>query len=161
MSFKYVFQLKRLVLHKDLCNELSTSTRKDAKNFSMTDSEWTAAKDVVQVLEPFKVATDMFQKEQFVLSDFYRVWLGLKIQLRSFSEDKLAKELSIAMEPREEALISNNALLGCIYLDPRFNFVLSDEHKRLAKAYLEKIYCHMEKMRNHEDGFDSNEGALI
>lgn len=124
---------------------------KDSKSYHLTDNEWREVEDIVKVLEPVKIATDMFQKEQFTLSDFYRTWLGVQIKLKGFSELKLARDLLSAMEKREEALFSNNALLGCLFLDPRLSSILTADQKTAAKLHLASLHRHLIALKNGND----------
>lgn len=48
----------------------------------------------------------------------------------------LADDLFLAMEQRQGKLMGNAAFLGAVYLDPRFNSLLSEGDCSIAKAHL-------------------------
>lgn len=72
-------------------------------------------------------------------SDFYKVWLGVKIEIKNINSS-IAKNISDIIDRREKILLSNPVLLSALYLDPRFQFVLKNEEIVIAKNHLKSLF---------------------
>lgn len=47
-------------------------------DFELSDNEWSFIDKLVEALEPAKVVTTKLQKEDLIMSDFYRQWVLCK-----------------------------------------------------------------------------------
>lgn len=100
------------------------------------DFDW-----VVLYIDAFKntyEATLTPQQEQLVYSDFFILWMELKLKCEK-SQNCITKNLLAQLKTRECKLLQNEALLSAIYMDPRINLILTDQQKMLAKQSLKRI----------------------
>lgn len=94
---------------------------------------------IVDTLQPLTEATLKLQSEELTLSDFYGIWTHCKIKLRNlknFFADILYNQLS----NREALLIEIDSLVGAVYLDPRYQILLSTSQKVQAVQHLKNIW---------------------
>ncbi|XP_017468782.1 PREDICTED: uncharacterized protein LOC108360849 [Rhagoletis zephyria] len=101
------------------------------------------------------------QSEQYVVGDFYRDWLSCELELHDLgSTVSYAAQLHDAMKSRKQSLMSNNAFIAALYLDPRFNFrgslMLSPQQKVNAENHLIKTYENMLRMESSENSMSSS-----
>lgn len=54
--------------------------------------------------------------------------------------------LKECMIEREKMLFENKVVLSCVYLDPRFNFLLNAQQKTIAVLHIYELYTKMETM---------------
>lgn len=108
----------------------------------LSDSEWIDVQKIVDVLShPYQV-TQLLQKNDFTLSDFYAAWLELKLRLQH-SNHKLAKCLVECMSALKHNHLLQNPLMHCsIFMDPRIkcDLVRDLQKSYVTKAYLSKLY---------------------
>jgi len=83
-------------------------------------------------------ATLKLQDKNLVYSEFFVVWMELKLKCEN-SHNLIKKKLSAQIKIRESKLLENEALLAAIYMDPRVNCMLTNYQKSLAKTNLKKI----------------------
>lgn len=100
--------------------------------------DWQYIEDYIGAFKGAYDATLKLQQEQLVYSDFYKLWLELRLQCEQ-SSNHLAQILLKFLKIREIKLLENESLLAAIYMDPRINLILTDEQKMLAKQNLKKI----------------------
>lgn len=100
----------------------------ETKNVKMAQlllKKWSDFKEIVAVMRiPYK-ATIALQKQDLTLSDAYGIWLKINIHLQAVAKKRLCKTnfatcLSKALDERKKTIFNNPAMLGAIYLDPRF-----------------------------------------
>lgn len=111
----------------------------------MSEEEWEALRLIVNILQkPFRV-TELLQKINYTLSDFYAAWLQLKLYFNNLASknNDLARCLLRAMnKPQHDRLLQNPLLLCSVFLDPRVKgILLKNRDKTLAtKMYLAKLW---------------------
>lgn len=111
----------------------------------MSEEEWQALRLIVNILQkPFRV-TELLQKVDYTLSDFYAAWLQLKLYFNGLASknNDLARCLLQAMnKPQHDRLLQNPLLLCSVFLDPRVKgILLKNRDKTLAtKTYLAKLW---------------------
>jgi len=76
------------------------------------------------------------------LEIFFLIWINCKLEV-SKNTSKLAKQLYRELEARETNLFENNAILCAIFLDLRFNVILSAEQKDICISLLTNIYSQL------------------
>lgn len=91
--------------------------------------------DIARTLKPAKLATKRLQEEQLLVGDFLEAWLRCKIDTKSINSSP-AQSLYTAMEQREENLFNSPAILCRIFMDPRWQLLLSNEQKLVAEEHL-------------------------
>lgn len=129
------YMLERLLELKEFCNE----HQNEDQDLYVEESLWQFMLDFKSVFKPLKVATLKLQEEQLPFSDFYKVWLGVKIEIKNINSS-IAKNISDIIDRREKILLSNPVLLSALYLDPRFQFVLKNEEIVIAKNHLKSLF---------------------
>lgn len=138
-------QLKSLLDCRAICQlgEFKQLTKNRKKKLHLlSDSEWIDVQELVDVLtHPYQV-TQLLQKNDFTLSDFYAAWLELKLRLQH-SNHKLAKCLCDSMGALKHGHLLENPLMHCsIFMDPRIkcDLVRDSQKSYVTKAYLSKLY---------------------
>lgn len=139
--------LERLQTLKDFCDVM------DEKDLKLTESEWINIQNILNVLLPAHKASKTFQIEQLTLSDVYCTWTKCKINLDSMN-NAYAKIIVNAMNQKEEHFMSE-PMLACLYLDPRFQIMLTELQKQQAKQHLFRLYVHMDKLEKNIVEVDS------
>ena len=85
-------------------------------------------------------ATIRLQSRAVTTSEAYAIWFKCKFHL-SISENTFSKSLHSAMEKREKSLLSKwGATMAAVYVEPRYQNLLTASDKDLAKTNLEKLY---------------------
>lgn len=80
------------------------------------------------------------------------------------SDGKYSPELFTAMESREPNLLKNAAFLAAIYLDPRFQCLIDEPQKDLAKLHLTALWKRimaLESSHKSWDGFSNQDQAEL
>lgn len=113
----------------------------------LSDSEWSCLQDIARTLKPAKLATKRLQEEQLLVGDFLEAWLRCKIDTKSINSS-LAQSLYTAMEQREEKLFNSPAILCGIFMDPRWQLLLSNEQKLVAEEHLLLVWQRLESLRS-------------
>lgn len=108
--------------------------------YQLGDDIWTALPGVVEVLGVFAEKTKEMQKEDLTLSDSYGIWLSLVVRLKNMSHIPLATSLLQRVEKRMLYLMQDDVLIAALYLDPRYQIVLSDTQKINAVQHLSNLH---------------------
>lgn len=127
--------LKGLLLYQRFCNE-------NLGKSSLTKDEWIKIQNIVTVLTPIYTATIQLQESQLLLTDFYKLWLNLKMEIES-TKTSTAETLLDCLQLREDQILHNEILNAAIFLDPRIKRLLSREQKDRAKKHLKSVAMRM------------------
>jgi len=127
--------LQRLLQYKEFCND-------NLEESQLSEEDWTTIQDIIKVLNPVYKATITLQRSQLLLGDFYKLWLNLKLQVKTINSSA-AKVLLHCLEARESKILNNEAVNAAIFLDPRLKRLLSCEQKAKAKKHLKYIAFRM------------------
>lgn len=148
-QFNMLFRLRELrwfcVKYENVTTELRLS-----------EATWDNIDKLLDALKPLKILTRQVQSVQMTLSDFYGHYVKCRLLLSKNLENEYAQLFSKSMKLRE-AFFTNNILLAAVYLDPRYQVLLSKEDKRSAQKHLSLLY---KKIHPTEDPGDSG-GNLI
>lgn len=103
------------------------------------DFDWNFVQNFVNAFQHLADCKLKFQREQYILGDFYRDWLTCELELQDIKfTNCYAALLHEAMINRKEKLLEHDAFIAALYLDPRFNFegsiMLSEEQKAIARV---------------------------
>lgn len=112
---------------QDFCKNLAAAN----KIFYISGPTLEKIKEIVKVLQPSKTATVRMQSEQLTMGDFYGIWMQCKIDTNKIS-CAMSRRLISEMEKREKQLFTNEAFLAAIYLDLRYQIILSSNQKEQA-----------------------------
>ncbi|XP_065321241.1 uncharacterized protein LOC135928713 [Gordionus sp. m RMFG-2023] len=126
--------LERLLSLKDFCNDFIIG----ACEIILSEDDWNQVKELTSVLVPLKITTLRVQAEQLCLSDFYGIWLRCRLELgrlTSYFSNEVLENTKI----REQQYLQNSVVYASIYLDPRYQVLLSSEQKQMAIDHLEDL----------------------
>lgn len=121
--------LERLVDLKEYCSQ----TPGEALYVSPTT--WDALNDLITSLKPAKILTKVLQREQLTIGDFYYHWSKCYLETSRLYLP-LAQFICKYIKIREKQLMLNPTFVSALYLDPRFNVVLSADEEALANKHL-------------------------
>lgn len=71
--------------------------------------------------------------------DFYKEWLNMKMDMEEISLSVDVNVLNI-IKIRETTLLNTPTLIACLYLDPRFKFILKPNEIEQAQNHLIELY---------------------
>lgn len=112
--------------------------------------EWEAIENIVTILGPFNKYSKKLQSETVTLSDLYGYWMLLRIKI-SKKDDELSKQLLIEMNGiYHKTLTENPAVIGAVYLDPRYQRGLGVK-KSLAVTFLSDLYEKIIRVETDDD----------
>lgn len=105
-----------------------------------SDDEWTELEVCVKILQfPFRATLDM-QNAQYTLSVFYGTWFTLKMNLEELKRFQLAEDIIEGMSKREKGLLDTPPMLCNVFLDPRYQIMLSMEEQDIAIEHLRNLH---------------------
>lgn len=87
----------------------------------------------------------VLQRADYTLSDFFGDWIRMKRNLRNLPH-RFAQYLLSSLERREGPLLNHTLMLSTVYLDPRYNFLLTVQQKETAKAQLLVLWRQIDRM---------------
>ncbi|CAK9294250.1 unnamed protein product [Gordionus sp. m RMFG-2023] len=128
--------LERLISLKDFCDDFIIGSCE----IILSEDDWNQIKDLTRVLVPLKITTLRLQSEQLCLSDFYGIWVRCRLELEKFTSS-FSYEILENMKIREQQYLKNSVVYASIYLDPRYQVLLSIEQKQMAIDHLDDL-CH-------------------
>lgn len=141
---------KRILELKAFCCESS----KDIKELYIEDSDWLEIENVCDLLSPVYDMSQILQRSDLTASDFFFAWHSCKIKI----EKKCGIHSIVfanALKKRGELMLSNPPILACVYLDPRYQILLSNTEKKIAKNHLMIIYNKIHKITESSISRDS------
>lgn len=164
---RFFLQLFSSVAIKAFCITLKNKDNcGDIFQFLLSDEEWTDVDEIINILKPFYIATMKLQSENITLSDFFGIWISLKIQTiilgkNNSSFQTLISEILDKMKFYQESLLANPVILSAIYLDPRYQTILKPEQKKVAIEHLLFLNTRFEELqkRNNETNVNISEPA--
>lgn len=109
-----------------------------AASFPTISINWPWIELYIDAFKEANEATLKLQHEQLFYSQFFILWMELKLKCEN-SKNNMAKMLLNQIKAREGKLLENEALLAAIYMDPRINIILSSNQIMLAKQNLKHV----------------------
>lgn len=131
--------IERLLEIKSFCIE----NQNEDSDMETNNDLWDFMSEFVAVFTPVKVATLQLQNKQMTLGDFYMHWLRLKIDLSKMKSTPMTNTILNFIKVREKVLLNDIVVITALYLDPRFNFMLSKTQRIDAQNHLKKIYANL------------------
>lgn len=123
--------LDRLCELRSFCDDMSPTVNE----LHLSESEWQAISNVVNVLKPAKITTKCIQSEQLTAGDFYGLWLKCVLDTDKI-DSPFAKRLVQCMKARQHTLFENDAFVAAVFVDPRYRLFLTDNQAEMAKLHL-------------------------
>ena len=101
----------------------------------LLDEDWEKISDVTEALKPLREATCALQLKNLTAGEFLAQWIKCKVILER-STAVTAPLFLQAMEKRESSVLSNPAFLSAVYLDKRYNVLLTEKQNELSQIHL-------------------------
>lgn len=133
------YMLERLLQLKDFYKSIMSLL---PSNCRLSDTEWQALEGILGILKFFESLTTKLQSVQFTMSDFYAAWIELKCEMESMSGIELVDNILVQMQFREEEFLKNDVVYSCVYLDPRYQILLS-AGTRIESLFYHFFYLHL------------------
>lgn len=118
---------------------------------NLTDDDWEFLESVERVLSVFYKVSIKLQCAQCTLSDFFGYWAFAKKSTEK-NNDLLSREILNQMNHYNAQLMENPALLGSVYMDARYQRMLTRDQKVVAIAYLTELHKRIIKIDKSSDG---------
>lgn len=142
----FCFQLERFVELK-----IFIDTTNDIR---VTTDQWQSIELTKKILyHPYELTLKL-QRKDYTLSDFYGDWVKTKRSLQAIPHE-LSKQIVDNMVSREGGLLNHKLMLGAVYLDPRYNMLLSMQQKQAATVYLSGLWCRLQNIDSIETAPDT------
>ncbi|EZA49795.1 hypothetical protein X777_11668 [Ooceraea biroi] len=122
------------------------SVNKKTKLSNLSKNDYDKLQLIVDTLKPAKVTTKKLQAEQLQIGDFIQAWLMCKHNTKTINSS-LAKALVTAMQEREVKLMESPALLCAIYLDIRWQILLSETQREVAITHLVSVWQRLQALK--------------
>lgn len=116
--------------------------------FQISDETW---QQIEVFHKPLKLVAEKMVKMQMAdltLSDAYGHWIDLREHLKCIERTPFVSTLLESMETRGSPLLNTTLMVTAVFLDPRFQLLLSDEEKFRAKRFLTEL---AKKTKDHPD----------
>lgn len=120
----------------------------------LSSDEWSEVENIVRVLKLPYILTEQLQAVQLTLSDVFGYWITMEIKLQK-ENHLLAGLLLKHLRPRREKILDHQAMSAAVYLDPRFNRLLSLEKRNEAVNFLQNFWIRLTSFQGQ------NESAVI
>lgn len=130
---------------REFCQTFPNNRYPKFDKVQLNDEEWDCLQEISKILEPFAHLTTIIQKQTISLSDFFGGWAKVEMKLQKFHGSNLQQNLITAMATRKEVLFNNSVLNAAVFLDPRYQKFMPEQHKQNAIKYLENLYEKMNR----------------
>lgn len=136
-------QVNRALALKDVCIEWNIPAEA-AVRFS--EAEWDCLKKFQTSLEIANIATIKLQRESLLLSDFFAVWTEMKLSLGKIQDYDFANKLLAEIKSREENIL-DELVFAAVYLDRRYNVLLTSAEAKIAEDFLVELWQWLNKLK--------------
>lgn len=133
--------LERLSELRSFCDDMSPTVNE----LHLSEHEWQAISNVVNVLKPAKITTKCIQSEQLTAGDFYGQWLKCVLDTEKI-DSPFAKRLVQCMKSRQHTLFENDAFVAALFVDPRYRLFLTDNQAEMVKLHLCRTWDMIQKL---------------
>lgn len=148
--------MDRLLELKEFCAYMALND----KQYSLdNDMEWNLVKSVYDSLDVVRKVTVKLQRADITLSEFFALF-SQSIHRLSILEAKtdatqvmktFCSNLIKCLQARAlDKLLNNDLIIGCTFLDLRYNILLTDQQKEKAKKVLIELYCELREAIDNE-----------
>ncbi|KAK3925995.1 E3 SUMO-protein ligase ZBED1 [Frankliniella fusca] len=118
---------------------------------NLKPAEWDCIEAYCTSLEPAKIATMLFQREQLTVGDCYAAWLRCEEATKKLPST-LARNLVISMVSRRRESLKTEAFAPGIFMDPRYKGLLDPHDKATAMVFLEALWMRLNHHHQHQAG---------
>lgn len=108
------------------------------KDFHLDADTWDNLSLITDVLQIMADKTNLLQAEKLTMSDAYGIWLETEARLAAMPDNPTAVKMLERLVSRREShhIIENDVMYSAMFLDPRFQFMLTDYQKAEAIKHL-------------------------
>lgn len=149
------------------CEQVIRHFAKEERMCQLLLKKWPVLLELNQVLHVPYLATQVLQKADFTLSDFFGCLKVITMQLDKIIAQpgqrlsRLAEKLSLTLSQRKSKLIDHPLMICALYLDPRYKceIIHNRDKVQLAKLTLENIWERVRRVRNEMDDTSADSPA--
>lgn len=141
INYRDFLQLDRLNDLKPFCLEMASLN----KDFHMDEDIWSKMNDIIRVLKVLKDATVQLQKQNLTMTDSFGIWLEARARLEVIPHCPLSTIVLQKMDVRQETVFKNDVMYAAMFLDPRFQIMLTEDQISTAKKHL--TYLHQKQIQ--------------
>lgn len=123
------------------------------KDFHLDADTWDNISSITDVLQIMADKTKLLQAEKLTMSDAYGIWLETEGRLETMLDNPIAVKMLERLVARRENhhTTENDVMYAAMFLDPRFQFMLTDYQKEEAIKHLTYLNQKLNlKKRIHE-----------
>ena len=135
--------IRRLRELKNFISELLPS----CPELNLSLETWQTVDHLIEVLLPAKILIKTLQYESLTLSDFYAGWVKCTLETMKLADkNPFADTLVRAMRNREDKIMHSNILVAALFLDPRYQLLLSRPDRCRAMRHLSFVHDYIAKL---------------
>lgn len=138
--------LDRLLEFREFIN---THRDLEAVSLEISNETWNLLTNLKCSLEPAMILSKKLQMEQLTFGDFWYEWLKCILKIKKVT-GSFSIILAEALENRQKTLLDNDTYLSAIYLDPRFNAILSREQVEKAVKHLVNTWSRLASLQERQ-----------
>lgn len=135
--------------------------------FQAVLSKWNSILEILSILEVPYVTTQALQNPKFVLSDFYKCWIKIQLNLKEMvdrqeKQTDFAEILLKCIDSRKNLMMNHPAMKSAMFLDPRFYYDMNQQEKSFARIMLIDVWKRVKRFHQKEQ-FDQleNDGDQV
>lgn len=132
----------------------------DDPSFIVSADEWKEMETCTHILLQPYIATQNLQSNECTLSDFFDSWTKMKFRLRQIKH-RFAECIIKKLTDREDMLINHPVMLASIYLDPRYNFMLTEYQKQQSIIKLRDLHDRLKQNIDTEHTRANTAGDIV
>ncbi|XP_046389430.1 uncharacterized protein LOC124158293 [Ischnura elegans] len=129
-----------------LKNVSAEAMKKCRRKVFLSEAEWNELSNMSSALIPCRIAIKKVQAEQLTVGDFLEAWLRCKLTIAGMTSIQLAQDIFDAMQRREKTLFHQDTVIGAIYIDPRYQVLLSGDEKGRAIEFLASLWSRLQEL---------------
>lgn len=149
-TYNMIIRLSEL---RDFCEEMKVVY----PTLAICNNDWRKMEQIIKTLKYPYATTLRLQSENLTMSEAYAAWFKCKLELSKIG-DAYSIPLKSSIVKREKTLLTKcGPMISAVFLDPRYQNLLSADEKEFAKAHLVCVYRHLlllekkEKQPENED----------
>lgn len=120
---------------RDFITEMTPKiNKKKAEIPVLSIEDWFKYEELLKILKHPYIATVKMQAEQMTPSDFFALWLDLKLKLSKHKNISFAKNILDGMEMREKEkkILDAAPIVASVFLDSRYRVLLTTQQKHAS-----------------------------
>ena len=115
----------------------------------LSDSDWSSIEEMAAALKPMHQLTKVLQYKSLTAGQLLGEWVKTRLVLSS-STGSTRNQLLRAMLARESAIMENPAFLAAVFLDLRYQKLLTEDQKSIAQRHVLSVWKKLQRMTSDE-----------